>query len=324
MKVLKRLFQLLLGLVLVAAGVLSFNYFHRPGLDEYAAHQLPPAPPDAKGLTATWFGTTAVLLSDGESSLFVDPFITRPAGWLRMLSNRPIAPDDEKIARTLSKAKPKNLKAVLVSHSHHDHAMDAGVVARLTDAVLVGSESTLNIGRGSGVPELQLRRAHPGVAMTFGAFTVTFIESKHAGATGGKPTGDIVEPLTPRARYLDYKQGGTYSILIEHALGTVLFHGSAGVVPGALKGRRADWVLLGVALVDNYDAYLRELVDATGATRVIPIHWDDFTRPFDDPPIPNLIGVDLPQFFAEMARTRPQIQVQTLAFGEPTVLRRPQ
>ena len=95
-------------------------------------------------------------------------------------------------------------------------------------------------------------------------------------------------------------------------------------MPGALKGRRADWVMLGIALVDDYDAYLRELVDATGATRVIPIHWDDFTRSFDEPPIPNLIGVDLPQFFAEMARTRPQIQVQTLGFGAPTVLWRPQ
>lgn len=313
-----------LGLSLIAAAVLAVKYFHRPGLDEYAARRLVAAPPaDAPALTATWFGTTAVLLSDGDSSLFVDPFITRPEGWLRMLSNQPIAPDDEKIARTLSKAKLNNLEAVLVSHSHHDHAMDAGVVARLTDAALVGSASTLNIGRGSGVMESRLALAKPGAPMRFGAFTVTFIESKHAGATGGNPTGDIVAPLKTPARYLDYKQGGTYSILVEHALGTVLFHGSAGVVPGALKGRRADWVMLGVALVDDYEAYLRELVDVTGATRVIPIHWDDFTRPFDEPPIPNLIGVDLPQFFAVMARTRPQIQVQTLGFGAPTVLRGP-
>ena len=31
------------------------------------------------------------------------------------------------------------------------------------------------------------------------------------------------------------------------------------------------------------DAYYREIVDAVGATRVIPIHWDDFTYPLDQP-----------------------------------------
>lgn len=304
---------------LLTAGI-AFKYFHRPGLDEYATRQLPPASTNAAGLTATWFGTTAVLLSDGDRSLFMDPFLTRPEGWLRMLSNQPIAPDEEKIARTLSKAKLKNLEAVLVSHSHHDHGMDAGVVARLTDAVLVGSESTLNIGRGSGVLEPQLRLAKLGEPMRFGPYTVTFFESKHAGATGGTPTGEIIEPLRTPARYLDYKQGGTYSILIEHRLGSLVFHGSAGYVPGMLKGRRADAVMLGVAFADDYESYLHELVDAVGATRVIPIHWDDFTRSADRPLIPNLIGVGLAKFFSEMTRLRPEIKVDTLPYGEPVLL----
>lgn len=308
------------ALILVGAASLAVKYFHRPGLEEYATHRLPSVPSTpAPALTATWFGTTAVLLSDGDSALFVDPFLTRPEGWLKMLSNRPIAPDEEKIARTLSKTPFGKLEAVLISHSHHDHAMDAGVVARRTKAVLVGSESTLNIGRGSEVPEPHLRRAHAGEPMRFGPYTVTFFDSRHAGATGGAPTGDIDEPLKTPARYLDYKQGGTYSILIEHALGALLVHGSAGFVPGALKGRRADVVMLGVAFAEDYDAYLRELVDQTGATRVVPLHWDDFTRSADKPLIPNLIGVDLPQFFNEM-RQRPHLQVQTLEYGQTAVL----
>jgi L-ascorbate metabolism protein UlaG (beta-lactamase superfamily) len=37
--------------------------------------------------------------------------------------------------------------------------------------------------------------------------------------------------------------------------------------------------------------YWRELVTTSGARRVIPIHWDDFTAPIDQPlrPIPVLL-----------------------------------
>ncbi len=317
MKKLLKLFGIFLVFVLVGgAATAAWMNFYRPGLDEYAAHRY--APPAAAGpaLTATWLGTTAVLLSDGEHSLMVDPFFTRPEGWLNLITNRAIAPDEEIIARGLSKVRLTNLAAVLISHSHYDHAMDAAVVARLSGAALVGSESTANIGRGGGLPESQIRVVKSGVPMLFGSFTATFIESRHAGATGGRPTGDISAPLKPPARYLDYRQGGTYSILVEHALGAVLLHGSAGFVPGALKGRKADIVFLGIALREELEPYLAETVDAVGAKRVIPTHWDDFTRSLSKPLIPNIAGVHLRDFFEDMARSRPDLQVQTLGMGE--------
>ena len=71
-------------------------------------------------------------------------------------------------------------------------------------------------------------------------------------------------PLKPPAAYLDYKEGGTYSILVEHPRGTVLHQGSAGFVPGALRGRKADVVFLSVAAIDRVEPYLHEVVDAVG------------------------------------------------------------
>lgn len=314
-----RLYVALAALALAAALVWTFQ--HRPGLDAYRAHLLhPPAATAAPGLTATWLGTTAVLLSDGRESLLIDPFFTRPPGWWNLVRNAAIAPDEGLIARWLVRLGLKNLQAVVVSHSHYDHAMDAGVVARLSGAVLAGSASTANIGRGAGVPEAQLRVAVPGAPMRFGRYTVTFIESRHAGATGGRPTGDIAAPLRTPAHYLDYKQGGTYSILVEHPLGTVLHHGSAGYLPGALRGRQADVVLLGIALREDLDAYLKEVVDAVGARRVIPTHWDDFTLPLDQPPQPGPFGVGLDAFFEDMARLRPDLEVRTLELGTPAPL----
>jgi L-ascorbate metabolism protein UlaG (beta-lactamase superfamily) len=160
----------------------------------------------------------------------------------------------------------------------------------------------------------------PGEARTFGSFEVTFVESDHAGASGGRPTGDILQPLVPPARYLDYRQGGTFSILIGHPQGRVLHHGSAGFVPGALAGRRADVVLLGVALLPDLGDYLKHVVDATGARRVMPVHWDDFTRPLDAALLPFPLVVRLDRFFETMARERADLAVQALELGRRVAL----
>lgn len=319
MRALRRLAVVAGGLLVAAGLAVAALYAVRPGLPEYAAHRYV-APPAPGALTATWLGVTAVLLSDGAHAIFVDPFFTRPPGVLPLLRNAPIAPDEAAIAAALQRAGVTKLDAVLVSHSHYDHAMDAGVVARLTGARLLGSASTANIGRGAGLPETQLQVVQSGEALEAGSFRITFVESRHAGATGGAPTGDITEPLRPPAGYLDYRQGGTYSILVEHAQGRALFHGSAGFVPGALKLRRADVAFLGIAIIDDLPTYLAEVVDAVGARRVVPTHWDDFTRPLGEPLRPFPLLVDLDGFFEDTARLRPGLSLQTLELGVPVAL----
>ena len=213
MKRLRVALSVLLAVIVVGALALAIIWRIRPGMDRYAQHHYA-APPYAGALTATWYGVTALLLSDGTSSIFVDPFFTRPEGLFNMVLDREIAPDEAVIRRWLERAGVTRLDAVLVSHSHFDHSMDAGVVAKLTGATLVGSESTANVGRGDGLAESQIKVMKPGEAMRFGSFTVTFIESVHAGATGGAPTGEITEPLKLPAHYLDYKLGGVFSLVI--------------------------------------------------------------------------------------------------------------
>ncbi|MCC2657741.1 MAG: fold metallo-hydrolase [Panacagrimonas sp.] len=304
---------LVLGVVLVAF------WYERPGLGEYHQHLIPrTSDMHPRALRATWLGVTALLLDDGAHAVMIDPFFTRPPGLMALALNRTIEPNETLIKDWLARLKVTKLDAVLVSHSHFDHAMDAGVVARLTGARLIGSESTLNIGRGAGMDEAHLVKASRST-LTFGEFRVTFVESAHAGATGGKPLGEITEPLVPPAHYLDYKLGGTYSILVAHPQGSILHHGSAGFVPGALEGQHADVAFLGVALIDRMEPYLRETVDAVGASRVVPVHWDDFTKPLQDGMVPIPFAVHLDEFFADMRRLRPSLQVQTM-LPERTVL----
>ncbi|HEY0913969.1 MAG TPA: MBL fold metallo-hydrolase [Solimonas sp.] len=318
MKLLRRLLVALVVLLGLLAVVVAWLRTQAPGMDAYRAHHYESAPQPG-ALTATWYGVSALLLRDGEHAILIDPFFTRPEGLLPLVLNRAIAPDETRIAAALLAARIDKLDAVLVSHSHYDHGMDAGVVAKLTGAMLMGSASTANIGRGAGLPDGRIRRIEPGQTITVGRFRIRFIASRHAGASGGRPTGDITAPLRTPAHYLDYKLGGTYSILVEHPQGKVLHHGSAGWEPGALAGLRADLVFLGVALVGDLPDYLRETVDAVGAQRVIPVHWDDFTLPLDQPLRPFPLVVRLDRFFEGMAQ-RPEIQVQTLELGQTVTL----
>lgn len=71
-----------------------------------------------------------------------------------------------------------------------------------------------------------------------------------------------------------------------------MIHASANMRAGALDGRRADTVYLGIGTLGKQspsfrDTYWRTYVADTGARRVIPIHWDNFTRGLDRPLTPH-------------------------------------
>jgi L-ascorbate metabolism protein UlaG (beta-lactamase superfamily) len=279
MRILKRVLFVLLALLVLAAAALAWLLQQHPSLLPYGAQgawqwQSGTAP---AAVRTTFLGVATVLLDDGETAILTDGFFSRPDKLRTFLGK--VAPDTEAIARGMQRAGIRKLSAVIVVHSHYDHAMDAPEVARRAGALLVGSESTANVGRGWGLPESQLRVPKPGEPMRFGRFTVTLLPSRHAptGFTGGQ----IGAPLKPPVRAGDYKEGQSYAVLVQHGDRSLLINGSAGFEPGALNDVRAEVVLLGIGSLgsrsDAYrDAYWREAVAAVKAKRVIPIHWDDF------------------------------------------------
>ena len=260
------------------------------GLDDYKDLTLPASPVRAaadKNLTVTFIGVTTLLFDDGETAIMTDGFFTRPS--YALVARGTIAPDRARVTAALQRAGVKSLAAVIPVHSHFDHAMDSAVVAQETGAMLVGSGSTANIGRGAGLPESRIQVVANGETVKFGRFNVTFIHSAHLPI--GYATGAITSALSPPAWATDYKQGEVYTLLFEHGGRTVLVQGSAGFVPGALKGRKADVAYLGSGGLGAHDlvysnGYWKEIVLAVGARRVIPIHWENFYRSVDEPLAP--------------------------------------
>ena len=282
----RRLLLALLIVVLpVAAFLVAFNW--QPSLSRWEAHFIEE---DASApLQVTWLGTATVLVSDGENAILTDGFFSRPPLWT--LATQQIEPDLERIQAGLRQASITSLDAVVVLHSHYDHAMDAPEVARLTGALLVGSESTANVGRGWGLPEAYLRVPRDGEIMRFGAFELELVPSAHVpmGAAVARLTGhgeNIDTPLVPPASVSAWKEGGSYALMVRHPQGKLLIQGSAGFVGGEFEGQEADVALLSTGSLgrqdDNYlRRYFEETVLTTGAHTVIPMHWDDFFSVLD-------------------------------------------
>ena len=256
----------------------------RPDLDAYTRYfDLPPADP-AAAPTVTWAGVTTLLISDGTSAVLTDGFFSRPS--LLQVGLGRIAPSEARIDGCLGRLGVRGLDAVLPVHTHFDHAMDSAVVAQRTGATLVGGASAAHIGHR--LPADRVVVATPGRSICLGNFEMTLILGDHC--PPDRFPGVIDAPVDPPVRASVYRCGEAWSTLLVHRPTgrRMLIVGSAGFVPGALVGERAEVVYLGIGQLglqpERYLLdYWAETVRTVGARRAVLIHWDDFFRPLDRP-----------------------------------------
>ena len=285
----KRAAVAIAGIVIVGSVVLVWLWRDRPDLEAIDWPPYPTIAPTLDAVTVTWFGVSTLLFDDGEQQILIDGFFSRPSLADSVLG-RPIASDASRINYVLDEYRMGRLAAIIPAHSHYDHAMDIGAIANRSSASILGSETSAQIARGAGVPEDQIIVAEDGAKYEFGRFTVTMLESTHApiGWGGSVPfAGTLDEPLETPAPISAWREGKSYTIVIAHPHGTTIVQASGGYSYRALDGVRADVVMLGVALLeglgrDYMEGYWRTLVTTTGATHVIPVHFDDYTQPFGE------------------------------------------
>lgn len=331
LRTLRNTLLLLLLLCIAAVATLSWRWQTRPQLADLPLAMADRDFAEDGKVSVTWIGISTLLFDDGETQIITDATFSRPA--LRdILLFRPVESDIAVINRALDEFHIERLAAIIPLHSHFDHAMDAGQVANRTGAMVLGSESTSNIARGSNVPVDQYQTLKSGEPRFFGAFTVTLIESRHVGQMPNGAAvfaGIISDPLQQPAPVSAWRSGTAYSVLIEHPAGTSLVVGSAGFIEGQLADVSADIVLFSIAGLSGHgreyaQQYWQEVIARSGAKRALAIHFDDFTFPLGELALFPTVVDDIVQTATWVnefaAAADPPVEVLRPPLGRPLIL----
>lgn len=243
--------------------------------------------PKSNELSVQFLGNTNLLFSDGTTHILTDGFFSRPSAY-EILGGE-VSPNSEGVIEDLKRANITRLDAIIPLHSHFDHAMDAGLVADLTGAKLLGSSSSINIGKGYGLAAEQMQIPPLNEPIFLGKFKLTFIASQHWQYPDKAQRDillnqDIEAPIVPPASIYDYKEGISYTLLIEHDSTKIAVQGSAGFKKDVIPDFKADILFLSIAGLESMDEtynqnYQEYVVEAVQPEVLVPIHWDDFTIP---------------------------------------------
>jgi len=235
-------------------------------------------PPAGASVVLRWLGTAGFAIEHAGHVLLLDPYLTRASVARCVLA--PLRPDDAVAERLAPRA-----DAIVLSHTHFDHALDAPAIARRPGERVFGSRSAVTLCRAEGVPEGQLQcveGADPLLAEV-GPFRFRFWPSAHSAFLFGRVPfpGDITDCSEVPLRTSAYRCGAVFSTEIEVG-GRRLFHvGSAQLVEAGWRVPPVDLALACVAGWTSTDRYPERLMGALAPARVLLHHWDNFFRGID-------------------------------------------
>jgi L-ascorbate metabolism protein UlaG (beta-lactamase superfamily) len=281
--------KILIVLVVLVAAVMGgiFYYISPSGkIDEYEKFYTDDSSTPSNGqVKVTFFGVSTLLFDDGETQFLIDGFFTRPP-FLKLLTSE-ISTDTTLIDGLISQYKMDRVKGIFPTHSHYDHAFDVAYTTKKMNTTLYGSLSTLNIGRGGGLKEEQLHLIKPYEEITLGKFTVQIIPSIHSAPSSAKDSGVVIQkPKGQPAKMKDYPEGGTFDFLVKYNGHQVYIKPSPNFIEGALDTTRAEVCFLGIGTIGTKEPtwqnkYYAQTVGKLKPKLVVPLHWDDFTKPID-------------------------------------------
>jgi L-ascorbate metabolism protein UlaG (beta-lactamase superfamily) len=139
---------------------------------------------DQATIGVQWLGHAAFeITSPRGTRILIDPF----------LSANPTTPDSLK---RLARYRPD---AILVTHSHDDHALDAKAISQLSPTTKI--ISTYEWVTAQGIPAAQAMGGNVGGTMQVGDVTIHLVPAMHSSEPGGRPLGFVLEFADGRTLY---------------------------------------------------------------------------------------------------------------------------
>ncbi len=259
------------------------------------------------GVELRWLGVAGFAITCEGTTILIDPYVTRH-GLGDMLRRRVIASDPVLVDRHVPKA-----DAILLGHTHFDHALDTPAIARRDGATVYGGTSAHTLMGLHGLAD-QAVEVTPHQVYEIGPFEVTFVPSLHSKLllglsvpNGGEITCEHVEGLTDQA----YCCGQVWGIHIAVAGATIYHQGSANLLDDEVRHRDVDVFLCGIAGRQVTPDYVPRILARLSPKTVVLTHYDDFFRGLDQDQA-FAFGVDVRRFPDEVAAVSGDIRVVSL------------
>jgi L-ascorbate metabolism protein UlaG (beta-lactamase superfamily) len=116
------------------------------------------------GVSLQWYGTATWKLQVDDFTIWLDAYIERA----------PTAAPPPQRAKDI-----RDGQLILIGHSHFDHLAEAGLVAKNTGAIVVGSQLSGEIVSEEGVPDGRIVTCSGGEDLRFGPVRIRALRSLH-------------------------------------------------------------------------------------------------------------------------------------------------
>ena len=234
-------------------------------------------PARGDSIRVTYLGVNGYQLEADGRALLIDPYFTR-ASLADIALQRPLAPDVARIDAGLKHVRPR-VDAILATHAHFDHLLDAAPIMQRTGARLIAGPTAIRLATAAGAPAGRGEPVAAGATKTIGPWTIRVLPAAHDRLFGQVPyskPSSAPRPQKPR----DWVVGEPLAYLIE-ANGRRVYVDSGGVpemLPD-LSGKRIDLAIISVALADSRRRYAPTIAKLKPRF-VLPSHQDNFFAPF--------------------------------------------
>jgi L-ascorbate metabolism protein UlaG (beta-lactamase superfamily) len=260
----------------------------------------------AFALEAKWLGVAGILLTDQETTLLIDPVLTKPS-LSHWLFNRPFSSNQAAAKEHLKKLGVQKVDGIFISHCHFDHASDAGFLSSHLKAPVHGGDSLKKIVHHHD-PKAPFVMANDKSEFQIGKFKIKMFNRPHPAILrpmdwhflGGK-----IENFS--GNFYDYREGEVWIFIIEHPDGITIFDQSSVFFEESRKyAGRVDNYFLGISNPENKDTLVKNNVQLISPKRVIGIHHDFFFLESESLSRWLLPTVDLENLKSDIEKLSPQ------------------